>query len=156
VGRTVIDGYNLLFRDVDPGAAPLRDLREEFVRRVDAARVPGQEVTVVFDGKPGPRSSSTPAEGLSVRYTRSPRTADDLIVSLVGTSARGETTVLTHDRELARRVREAGGRVGDPAEFFRPPRRRPATRGRTAGKPPPPKDAELDEWERLFGERDEP
>ena len=53
MGRTVIDGYNLLFRERElvPGVS-LEALREEFLRRVDAARVAGQRVVVVFDGNP--------------------------------------------------------------------------------------------------------
>jgi hypothetical protein len=154
VPRVLVDGYNLLFRGRDPGAAPLAELRAELLRRVDAARTPGTEVVVVFDGRPGagtPDPAGPP--GLVVRFAASPRSADDLIVSLVQTSARGETVVLTRDRELARRVREAGAAVGDPAAFFRRPRHRTGVPP-PGEKPPPPRGPELDEWERLFGAGD--
>lgn len=153
MARTILDGYNLAFRDEEPGAVPLEELRALFLLRVDAARLPGSEVIVVFDGRPGPRRSPGTAEGLTVRYSRSPRTADDLIVSLVKREARGRTTVLTHDRDLGRRVREAGGQVGDPAAFFRRPRRKNDSDRRRAEKPRAPKGAEIDEWERLIGDR---
>jgi predicted RNA-binding protein with PIN domain len=156
--RTIVDGYNLLFREreASPGAS-LRDLREELVRRIDAARPAGRDITIVFDGRPGPGVRSERPAGLRVLYSRSPRTADDLIVSLVEKAPRGQTIVVTRDRELARRVKAAGGRLGSPEELFRPPRRRKPGRGGTrpgSGKPEPPTGAALDEWERLFEDRD--
>ena len=45
--RTVIDGYNLLLRDLDPAGSSLADVREEFLRRVDAAR-PAAFPPIVF------------------------------------------------------------------------------------------------------------
>jgi hypothetical protein len=150
VARIVIDGYNLLFREREPGTAPLEDLRAGFLRRVDAARPPGTEVVVVFDGRPGAGPPGpAPPPGLGVRFASSPRTADDLIVSLVRSSARGSTVVLTRDRDLARRVRDAGATVGDPAAFFRLPAHGSGP-PRSGEKPPPPQGPELDEWERLF------
>lgn len=151
---TVIDGYNLLFREADADSASLEDLRDGFVRRVDAARAPGQRVTVVFDGKSGPRTPAPTGDGLEIRFSRSPRSADDLIVAIVQGSHRHQTVVLTHDRELSRRVRAAGGLIGDPREFFRASRPRTGSGGSRREKPPPPKGSEIDEWERLFGERD--
>jgi hypothetical protein len=154
VPRVVVDGYNLLFRRREPGGGPLEELRAELLRRVDAARTPGTEVVVVFDGRPGVRRPDPGAPpGLVVRFASSPRSADDLIVSLVRASARGETVVLTGDRELARRVREAGAAVGDPAAFFRRPRHGSGL-PRSGEKPPPPRGPEVDEWERLFGAGD--
>lgn len=152
--HTVIDGYNLLLRELHPASSSLADVREEFLRRVDAARPPDHDVTVVFDGRPGPGARALRAAGLDVRYSASPRTADDLIVKLVKKFRGRQITVLTHDRELARRAKAEGARIGDPAEFFRPPRRRssspPSNRG---GKPRAPRGDEIDDWERLFRER---
>lgn len=149
--RTILDGYNLLLREGDPAETSMEELREEFVRRVDVARPEGETVTVVFDGRAGPSARRTWPEGLEVRYSRSPRTADDLIVSLVRAGPRGQVTVLTRDRELGRRVREAGGELGDPDAFFRPPPRRASGPPRRE-KPPAPRGRDLDEWERLFDE----
>ena len=49
-----------------------------------------------------------------------------------------------------RDVLRAGGRVGDPDEFFRRPRPLARAASRSPEKPPPPRGAELDAWERLF------
>jgi predicted RNA-binding protein with PIN domain len=151
--QTVIDGYNLLFRELDPGpGTSLQDLREEFIRRVDAARFQGQRVIVVFDGKPRMPPSARSSEGVRVLYSKTPRSADDLIVSLVERAARGAVTVLTHDRGLIRRVKSAGGRIGEPESFFEVPMRRRAP-DRKREKPPAPTGRELDDWEALFEER---
>lgn len=154
---TVIDGYNLLFRSLAcPPQGSLEELREEFLRRVDAVRPPDCDVTVVFDGpaRPGPRRRT---EGISVLYARSPRSADDAIVSLVRKKPRGQVVVLTHDRELGRRVRRAGGTLGDPDAFFELPRNRaaPASPAATREKPPLPRGEEIERWEELFRRRRE-
>ncbi len=152
--RFILDGYNLIFRDEDasPGAS-LADRRDDFLRRVDAMRGPGQDVVVVFDGRPAGGSSSPRTPGLRVTFSRSPRTADDLIVSMVGKSPRNQSVVITRDRELMARVKSAGGVVASPDEFFRvPSRRRSSPPTKRGGKPAPPRGSELDEWERLFEE----
>jgi predicted RNA-binding protein with PIN domain len=158
VRRLILDGYNLLFREGEASDdVSLRDLREEFLRRVDARRETGQEVTVVFDGRAGagPRRSGRP--GLRVVWARAPRSADDVIVDLVRKEPRHQVTVVTRDRELVARVKSAGGRVASPEAFFRgPTRRRSAPPGRASEKPAPPKGEELAEWERLFEEGSDP
>ena len=152
--RLVLDGYNLLFREGETSSdVSLRDLRDDFLRRVDAHRVPGRDVTVVFDGRAGSPSRSPTPSGLRIVWARSPRSADDVIVSLVEKAPRHQVQVITHDRELIARVKSAGGRVGRPEDFFRPPAgRRSGPRGRASDKPPPPEGADLDAWERLFEE----
>lgn len=149
-----MDGYNLMFRDSPPDGSSLAAAREAFLRRVDAARGPSEDVTVMFDGRAvaGPRRPR--AEGLKVVFARRPRSADDAIVDIVSKAPRGQVLVLTRDRELGHRVKSAGGRLGDPEAFFRRaevPRRSPSGRG---AKPSPPRGAELDAWQRLFEERD--
>ena len=149
--QTVIDGYNLVMREREEGVS-LQDLREAFLLRVAAVRRPGHPVTVVFDGVSSGSSSRRFADGLRVLYSRKPRSADDLIVTLVSKAHRGQVTVLTFDRELAGRVKSAGGRIGDPEAFFRLPDR--AREPRRREKPPPPTGDETDFWERIFRDRD--
>jgi len=156
VGRRAIlvDGYNLMFRDGTPDDASLADVREAFLRRVDAARATNEDVVVVFDGGPAGASSGAVADGLRVVFAGR-RSADDAIVALVEKAPRGQVLVLTRDRELGHRVKSAGGRLGDPDAFFRRPERPPRGRaGPRGGKPPSPRGAELELWERLFREHD--
>jgi hypothetical protein len=159
VRLTVIDGYNLLFRSraVRPSDS-LQESREEFLRRVDAARPPDCSVTVVFDGPASAGTCRRRADGFSVLYARSPRSADDAIVSLVRRRPKGQVVVLTHDRELGRRVRRAGGVLGDPEAFFERPRRRaaPPARAPAPEKPPLPRGEEIDRWEEFFRTRGRP
>lgn len=149
--RVLVDGYNLMFREGTPDDASLADAREAFLRRVDAARGAREDVTVVFDGRGGSGERGEAPPGLRIVWARSPRTADDVIVDLVGKQPRGQMEVLTHDRELKHRVKSAGGVVGDPDAFFTRSRAKRRTGPRRSAKPPPPTGAELDEWEKLFG-----
>jgi predicted RNA-binding protein with PIN domain len=145
---TIIDGYNLLFRDEDSEGS-LERARESFLRAVDAVRPPGEMVIVVFDGRSAPAPKLRQAEGLTVCFSRN-ATADEEILARIAKLPKGQATVLTHDRELSRRVRRAGGRVGDPKAFFRLSRFHAGPPPRE--KPPPPSPEEVERWERLFGE----
>ncbi len=153
---TIIDGYNLLFRSqAGRPSDSLKESREDFLRRVDVARPPDCSVTVVFDGPASSGNCRRRAEGFSVLYARSPRSADDAIVALVRRRPKGQVVVLTHDRELGRRVRRAGGVLGDPEAFFEHPRKRaaPPAPASVPEKPPLPRGEEIDRWEDLFRQR---
>ena len=84
-------------------------------RRVSEA---GDEVTVVFEGPP-----SAPIVSRTVEVVHAPRAlpdaADDEIVRrLAGAQERAAIRVVTSDRRLAERVRQAGAAV-EPAGAFR-------------------------------------
>jgi predicted RNA-binding protein with PIN domain len=119
MSRWIVDGMNVIgsrptgwWRD-RPGA--MRDLvaeLEEFAARE------GDEVTVVFDGKPFELDS----DGVEVMFAsrRGPNAADDDIAVLVQRDdAPGELSVVTSDGDLARRVRDAGAAVVGAGEFRR-------------------------------------
>ncbi|MFL5866444.1 MAG: NYN domain-containing protein [Thermoleophilaceae bacterium] len=104
--RWLIDGMNLIgsrptgwWRD-RPGA--MRDLVEELERFAAAS---GEPVSVVFDGRPFELESGTVEVVFASRLGRD--AADDDIASL----AREGVRVVTSDRDLAGRVRAAGGEV---------------------------------------------
>jgi uncharacterized protein YaiI (UPF0178 family) len=91
-----------------------RGAMRKLVARLDAfAARTGDEVAVVLDGKP----FELPAERVDVAFAsrRGPNAADDDI------AARAEPgiTVVTSDRDLARRVREKGAEVVGAGEFLR-------------------------------------
>ena len=112
--RWLVDGMNVIgsrptgwWRD-RPGA--MRD----FLHRLERfAQDGGDEVAVVFDGKP----FELPSERVDVAFAsrRGPDAADDDI------AARAEpgVTVVTSDSELVRRARERGADVIGAGEFLR-------------------------------------
>jgi predicted RNA-binding protein with PIN domain len=118
-GRWIVDGMNVIgsrptgwWRD-RPGA--MRDLVEELD---EFAGREGDEVTVVFDGRPfdldGPRV------GVLFASRRGPNAADDDIAELVESDAEPATlSVVTSDSDLSRRVREHGAAVVGAGEFRR-------------------------------------
>jgi hypothetical protein len=97
-----------------------------------------------FDGPSGQRPLTLGS--LSVRVASS-GSADDAIVREVERArAPAEMVVVTADRGLARRVRDAGGSTCEPARFFE-------RFGRGGGEPPGAgADAKVDveEWIRYF------
>ena len=78
----------------------------------------GEEVAVVFERPPSPPIDSSAVEVTGARHGGA-NAADDEIVRRVGADHEPRSiTVVTSDRELARRVRAAGASV-EPAAAFR-------------------------------------
>jgi len=117
--RWIVDGMNVIgsrpngwWRD-RPGA--MRDLVDELD---EFAAREGDELTVVFDGRP----FELEGERVGVQFAsrRGPNAADDDIARLVEGEAEPATlSVVTSDSDLARRVRERGAAVVGAGEFRR-------------------------------------
>jgi predicted RNA-binding protein with PIN domain len=117
--RWLVDGMNLI------GSRPTGWWRDreramrELVEELEAyAEETGDELTVVFDGRP----RELAGKGLvDVRFAprRGPNAADDEIVRIVGRDREPSTlVVVTSDSGLAARVRSLGAEV-EPAMRFR-------------------------------------
>jgi nicotinic acid mononucleotide adenylyltransferase/predicted RNA-binding protein with PIN domain len=113
--RVLVDGNNVV------GSRPdgwWRD-RPAATRRLvaelqDYAARRGDDVTVVFDGSPLPDLAEGDHDGIRVAYARRPGrdAGDDRIVEEIGDDDDpASLTVVTSDRELARRTRELGANV---------------------------------------------
>ena len=117
--RWIVDGMNVIgsrptgwWRD-RPGA--MRGLVAELG---EFAARGGDDVTVVFDGKP----FELEGDGVSVTFaSRGGRNAadDDIAAFVEADRAPGELSVVTSDGDLARRVRDAGAAVVGAGEFRR-------------------------------------
>ena len=125
----LVDGNNLI--GAERGGRASREDQAALVRELsDRLRTTRARVILFFDGAGDPLSLGS----LSVRFAGA-TTADDAILREVGRSSRPqEMTVVTADRELVRRSRDAGGRATPPSEFWKrfgvqnPPRRGVETR----------------------------
>lgn len=117
--RLLVDGMNVI------GTRPdgwWRDRHGAMVRLVDSlerlAAASGDDVTVVFERRPSPPISSTVIEVAHAPRPR-PNSADDEIARLVAAESEpSRTRVITSDRGLADRARQAGASV-EPAASFR-------------------------------------
>jgi predicted RNA-binding protein with PIN domain len=110
----LVDGNNVV--GAERRGAASDDGRNALAREIaDRLRATQARVVLFFDG----RGDSVSLGSLSVRYSGA-STADDAIVREVGRALRPqEMIVVTADRELARRTRDAGGRVTSPSEFWK-------------------------------------
>jgi hypothetical protein len=140
----LLDGNNLIgsFLGVSrPSEADRQALVAEIAARLRRTRA---RATIVFDGPAG----ATSLGPLTVRGA-GPGGADAEIVRAVSDSrAPAEMMVVTADRELARRVRDAGGKSCAPGEFFRRFGKREA-----AGEPRPDSGGvDVEEWMEWFGD----
>jgi len=117
-----VDGTNVV------GSRPdgwWKDRPGAFRRLVDALQplaAAGDEVTVVFDGRPAPGLEAGDHGGVAVRWAerRGRDAADDTVVALVEADADpGARVVVTSDRGLAARVEALGAPVEGAGGFRR-------------------------------------
>ncbi len=142
----LLDGNNLIGRvrrTARPSAEDRAALVAEIAGRLRQTRA---RATIFFDGPAGERASSLGS--LSVRVP-SGGSADDAIVREVERAAApGEMLVVTADRGLASRCRNAGAKVSAPDEFF--------ARFGTGAAAAPGREAtgkvDVDEWLRYFSD----
>jgi len=118
--RIIVDGYNLL------GSrrglrGNLTGRREKLVGELSKySKKTGADIILVFDGwRGGSRAGSVNREGeISIVFSPRREKADSVIVRMVRESDI-PCTVVTSDRELRNKVREAGGEVMFVKEFER-------------------------------------
>ena len=119
MSRWLVDGMNVIgsrptgwWRD-RPGA--MRDLAQELAAFAEAS---GDEVAVVFDGKPF--ELAAPDVDVAFASRRGPNAADDDIADRVAADPEpADLRVVTSDATLARRVRDAGAEVVGAGAFRR-------------------------------------
>ena len=139
----LVDGNNVI--GAERGGPASDDGRAALVREIaDRLRTTRARVVLFFDGS----GDSLSLGSLSVRYAGT-TTADEAIVREVGRSARPqEMIVVTADRELARRTRDAGGRVTSPPEFWKRFGTPAGPSPRPAGQPR----VDVDDWLEWFSD----
>jgi predicted RNA-binding protein with PIN domain len=117
--RWIVDGMNVI------GSRPTgwwrdrpRAMRDLVVELEELAAREGEEVTVVFDGKPFELDGDLVRVLFASRRGRN--AADDDIAALVtDDESPAGLSVVTSDADLARRAREAGAAVAGAREFRR-------------------------------------
>jgi len=121
--------------------------REPLVREIsDRLRRTKARVVLFFDGAGDPLTLGN----LSVRFS-GVVSADDAIVREVGrTSPPRAATVVTADRELARRARDAGALAVSPEEFWNRFGVEPRSGGKQGAEPP----VDVEEWMRWFSDEE--
>ena len=115
--RWLIDGMNVIGSRPNGWWRDRRGAIEQFTERVaDFVALSGDSATVVFDGKP----FSMLAEVDVVFAPGGPNAADDAIMGIVSDDREpSAVTVVTSDRELARRVRDRGVETVTASAFLR-------------------------------------
>ncbi|MDX6671735.1 MAG: hypothetical protein QOI91_2098 [Solirubrobacteraceae bacterium] len=112
--RWLVDGMNVIGSRPDGWWRDRQGAMRRLVERLgDFAASTGDEVAVIFDGKPFDLSSDRVDVAFASR--RGPNAADDDIAA----RAEPDLTVVTSDRDLVRRVRERGAEVVGAGEFLR-------------------------------------
>ncbi|MHB8329276.1 MAG: NYN domain-containing protein [Acidimicrobiales bacterium] len=111
--RYVVDGMNVIGSRPDGWWRDRPGARRALVADLADLAGAGDEVTVVFDGRPTADEAEGPATGVVVRFAPGgPNAADDAIVELLRRrDDPHQLVVVTSDEALAGRVRELGARV---------------------------------------------
>lgn len=156
----LIDGHNLIahmpglhLSDADDEAQLVMLLRRY------AAKKRGRTIFVVFDRGVYGHPQHLDGYGVTCFFARSPQDADAQLIRRIGAIPRPqEWTVVTADRQVAQAASARGIKVIDSRVFAQmllrltrpPPREQPPD----ADKPDRPDQPEIEEWLRLFGEKE--
>jgi uncharacterized protein len=157
----LVDGHNLIGQI--PGlslADPEDEAKLVMLLRGYAAAKRGREVLVVFDRGVYGHPRRLDGYGVTCQFARSPQDADTQIIKqLDRLRGRRDWAVVTADRAIVRAAEEHKVSVIDSRRFAQQLAGQPAKRKRRSPPPEkreiPPSAAEVEEWLRLFGERDE-
>jgi predicted RNA-binding protein with PIN domain len=117
----IVDGMNVIGTEPNGWWRDRAGARRRLVDELSRWGGDGDEITVVFDGRPTPAElDQAPATGMTVSFAPGgPNAADDAIVALVQTLVRpDQTVVVSSDRALVDRVRRLGAQV-ESAKSFR-------------------------------------
>lgn len=139
-----LDGNNLIGH-ARGSARPSEEDRQSLIVEVsDRLRATRAKAVLFFDGS-GDRPSSL--GNLSIRYSGTAG-ADEAILREIGSfRAPREIIVVTADRDLSRRSRDAGASAIAPQEFWNRFGKRPASQGRgDAAK------VDVEDWMRYFAD----
>ena len=142
----LLDGNNLIGRvrrTSKPSTEDRAALIAEIAGRLRQTRA---KATIFFDGPAGERASSLGS--LSVRVPSSGSADDAIVREVERAKAPGEAVVVTADRGLASRCRDAGAKVSSPDEFFA---RFGTGAAAAAGKDAAGK-VDVDDWMRYFSD----
>ena len=156
--KIIIDGYNLMYKDgvlKNLAERNLEQARLSLLDSIAAYRTGEMEIVVVFDGQGGPGSRApSKHSGVQVRFSHLPKTADQVIVEMIGREARrASLTIVTSDKKDIGRIARAEGVKWISSEAFLGRLRRSgkgATK-REEEKPPSTSNEELEYWLKRFG-----
>ncbi len=150
----LIDGYNLAFAWEPVRREMLADKKRGRERLVSMLarykRAAGCGITVVFDGRQQHGTGQAESiQGLAVRYSKRPATADDEIYRLVSASRDpGSLTVVSSDRQVAGFARRHRASSMGAGEFIEKAEK---AMDRDGGRPEKPETADAAKWAEYFG-----
>lgn len=146
----ILDGNNLIGRfrgSARPTEEDRRTLVAELAERLRQSRA---RAVLFFDGPAGGRPAGLGP--LTVRSAGSVSADDAIVREIESARAPGEIIVVTSDRGLEHRCRDAGAQVCPPEKFFaRFGRRRGGTGSREEDRRPAG-GVDVDEWLRYFAD----
>jgi predicted RNA-binding protein with PIN domain len=157
----VVDGYNLIHRSPDLRPGPdrtLEEARNKLLSLLSWAVGTGEaRFLVVFDGAEDAEAGPTGSGRVTVRWSKPPAKADDLIRRIVEEEIERveRLTVVTADLEVARHARAMGANVA-LSDLFMGSVLGPQRVREAEEKPGTLSRKELEEWARMFGAPSDP
>jgi hypothetical protein len=144
----LLDGNNLI-GSVRRTARPTEQDRDALIAEVAGRlRRTRARATLFFDGPAGERGRALGS--LSIRIPARGSADDAILREIAAAASPRECVVVTADRDLARRSRDAGARIASPEEFFARFGAASARDGPGEETAPTMKGESVEEWMRYF------
>ena len=112
----LLDGNNLIGRARGVSRPREEDRRDLIAELSERLRRTKARAVVFFDGA---GDKPTTLGNLTVRQAGAPGADEAILREIARSPVPGENTVVTADRDLARRARDAGARTVSPDEFWK-------------------------------------
>jgi predicted RNA-binding protein with PIN domain len=121
--QLLIDGWNVCWKIPEIASCipdRLREARHKFSLLIKIA-LTNKKVSyqIIYDGQPGMATGHTARKESHIRFSKNPEKADHLIISFLQKQQKpGKWTVITSDRELARKAKALEAQVLASDDFI--------------------------------------
>ena len=140
----LLDGNNLIDRARGRGRPEDEDRAALIAELCDRLRRTKARALLIFDG--AAPAGAVYLGGLSIRFSGSLSADEHLLREISRSPAPGEMTLVTGDRDLARRARDVGARTMSPDQFWKRFGTDPGTAPKEAGT------VDVQDWMRYFSD----
>lgn len=152
----IIDGFNLGFKIPHIASAIKKGNTDMAIKQICSfikSKTKNNKVIAVFDGKKYSDTIPSMLNGISIRFSHKPETADDVIRSFVRQSTDVEQwCVVSSDNEILFSAQDLGAQYMKSDQFIRLTNKKGVTVHKKESEKHHPNEVDVDYWKQLFND----